>query len=155
MRGVLRVAAATAGLAVVVGTWLSLSNSATAPSSTPGPAGGIPARVHLAVDAFNAAAGGSASGQQSALVALLDDGQRAVQGRCPASRTTVFLDPVYGGLTPAPGWRPAGGTLSGTVYALPTLIRIYTGNRITRTDLTDLHVAIDGGRVRFPALCLT
>ena len=46
------------------------------------------------------------------------------------------------GLRPAPGWTPQTGALSGTVYALPTLIRIYTGDRITGTDLTTLHLGV-------------
>lgn len=110
--------------------------------------------VQRAVDSFNAAAGGPVSGQQTALAALLDTGQRSVQSKCAAATTTLRFEPIYGRLTAAPGWRPAAGTLSGTVYAVPTLIRIYTGNRITGTDLTDLHVAIQAGRALLPALCL-
>ena len=37
------------------------------------------------------------------------------------------------------------GSLTGTVYALPTLIRIYTGDRITGTDLTTLHLGVQAG----------
>lgn len=110
--------------------------------------------VQRAVDSFNAGAGGPVSGQQTALAAVLDSGQRSVQSKCATATTTLRFEPVYGRLAAAPGWRPAAGTLSGTVYAVPTLIRIYTGNRITGTDLTDLHVAVQGGRAALPALCL-
>ncbi len=110
-------------------------------------------QVQRAVDSFNAAAGGPVSGQQAALSALLDDGQRSVQRRCAAATTTLEFEPVYARLAPAPGWAPRDGTLSGTVYALPTLIRIYTGDRVTGTDLTDLHVAVRDGRAWLPALC--
>ena len=74
---------------------------------------------------------------------------------CPAANNTISFEPVYARLAAAPDWKPTGGTLPGTVYALPTLIRVYTGDRITSTDLTDLHVSIDGGRAWLPALCLS
>ena len=134
------------------------SRAAHALSSTAPPAADpaeLLTEVQRAVDSFNAAAGGPVSGQQSALGALLDDGQRSVQAKCAAATTTLKFEPVYGRLAPAPGWTPRQGTLSGEVYALPTLIRIYTGNRITGTDLTDLHLAVKDGRARLPALCLS
>jgi hypothetical protein len=145
---------------------LVLSGALTCCSSTPaGPAAGTsPPRptvaatelqwVQRAVDSFNAGAGGPVSGQQTALAALLDSGQRSVQSACSAATTTLRFEPVYGRLAAAPGWRPGKGTLSGTVYAVPTLIRIYLGNRITGTDLTDLHVSVHAGRAWLPALCL-
>jgi len=40
------------------------------------------------------------------------------------------------------------------VYALPTLIRIYTGDRITGTDLTPLHLGVTGGDAYLHSLCL-
>lgn len=110
--------------------------------------------VQRAVDSFNASAAGPVSGQQTALAALLDSGQRSVQSKCAAATTTLRFEPVYGRLAAAPGWRPNKGTLSGTVYAVPTLIRIYSGNRITGTDLTDLHVSVQAGRAWLPALCV-
>jgi hypothetical protein len=132
------------------------TSTSTQPQPQPQPtvvANPVQQDVQRAVDSFNATAGGPVSGQQAALAALLDDGQRSVQGRCAVPTTTLKFEPVYGRLVPAPGWKPSQGTLSGTVYALPTLIRIYTGNRITGTDLTDLHVVVQDGRARLPALC--
>ena len=134
------------------------SHAADALSSTALPAAApaeLLTEVQRAVDSFDAAAGGPVSGQQSALAALLDDGQQAVQARCAAATTTLKFEPVYARLAPAPGWLPRQGTMSGAVYSLPTLIRIYTGNRITGTDLTDLHLAVKDGRARLPALCLS
>lgn len=111
--------------------------------------------MQRAVDAFNEAAGGPVPRQQAALAMLLDTGQRSVQRKCAEATTTLRLEPVYSRLAPAPGWKPTSGALSGTVYALPTLIRIYSGNRITGTDLTDLHLAVQDGRAKLPALCLS
>jgi hypothetical protein len=110
--------------------------------------------VEDAVGSFNASAGGPVAGQQAALDRLVSAGQRAVQDKCPVARTTISLEPVYSRFSPSPDWRPPSGTFPGVVYALPTLIRIYTGDRITGTDLTDLHVSIEVGRVSFPALCV-
>lgn len=128
------------------------------PSQSPSPSvapAGAQAEIQRAIDAFNGKAGGSVSGQQAVLADLLDEGQRAEQDRCAAATTTLEFEPVYARLAPSPGWKPSHGALYGTVYALPTLIRIYTGNRITGTDLTDLHVAIQDGQARLPALCLS
>ena len=146
--------------AALAGTLTCCSSAPAHPVlATPTPPLGVPTEVlqdvQRAVDRFDAAAGGPVSAQQAALGALLDSGQRSVQRHCAAATTTLSFDPVYGRLAPAPGWRPNQGTLSGAVYALPTLIRIYTGNRMTGTDLTDLHLAVQGGRAWFPALCLS
>lgn len=111
--------------------------------------------IRQAINSFDAAAGGPVGAQQTVLLSLVSPGQTTVQRHCPVATSTITFDPVYARLAPAPTWRPGSGTLPGTVYALPTLIRIYTGNRITGTDLTDLHVAIADGRARLPALCLT
>ena len=132
----------------------SSSPSLLSPSPTPSlVSAAVRQEIQHAVDSFNAYAGGPVSGQQAALAAVLDDGQRSVQRSCAAGTTTLRFEPVYGRLAPTPGWTPSQGTLSGTVYAVPTLIRIYTGDRITGTDLTDLHVAVQDGRARLPALC--
>jgi len=110
--------------------------------------------VQTAIDHFNATAGGPVAAQQSVLLGLISAGQSSAQSRCPAVTVTISMQPVYARLAPSPGWRPATGSLPGTVYAVPTLLRIYTGDRITGTDLTDLHLAIADGRVTFPAICL-
>ncbi|MET3804497.1 hypothetical protein ABIB25_001492 [Nakamurella sp. UYEF19] len=111
--------------------------------------------AQLVIDAFNRTAGGSVAAQQAVLGRLVSSGQQAVQRRCPTATSTISFDPVYSRLAVAPGWKPTSGTLPGTVYALPTLIRIYRGDRIVGTDLTDLHLTIDSGVAGLPALCLT
>lgn len=155
LRGVTVAAALVYGLA----SCLSAPIDSTGSLGESGPAGQQPTptaeqqSAQFAIDTFNAAAGGPVSAQQRALAGLLDDGQRSVQSRCAAAATTLELQPVYARLAAAPGWKPSSGTLSGTVYSLPTLVRIWTGNRITGTDLTDLHIAVADGRARLPALC--
>ena len=149
--------------AVVVAAVTVLATSCSTPTSPAATAGSarstvpndVQAAVQHAVDAFNEAAGGPVPRQQAALAMLLDAGQRPVQRSCAQATTTLRFQPVYSRLAPAPGWKPTAGALTGTVYALPTLIRIYSGNRIIGTDLTDLHLAVQNGRARLPALCLS
>lgn len=154
MRGVIVTAMLVCALTCCTASVDSTGTSGTSGSAPQQPAPtAVQRSVQDAVDTLNAAAGGPVSGQQTALAGLLDAGQRSVQSNCAAATTTLELEPVYARLAAAPDWKPGSGTLSGPVYALPTLIRIFTGNRITGTDLTDLHVAIVDGRARFPALC--
>ena len=112
------------------------------------------ALVQEAIDRFNATAGGSVEMQQALLSGLVSAAQATQQQACPRVTVTISMEPVYARLAASPGWRPNSGSLPGTVYAVPTLIRIYTGDRITGTDLTDLHLAIDDGRMVLPAVCL-
>ena len=129
-----------------------MSTQPSAQASGPSPQ--VLAVVQGAITAFDATAGGPIGAQQSAIAGLLADGQQNAQRKCPAATGTIDFEPVYARLAPAPDWQSATGPLAGTIYALPTLIRIYTGDRITGTDLTDLHLAVDNGRVRLPALCV-
>jgi hypothetical protein len=135
----------------------SVRSDTTGPSSTAS-AAVSDARVSTSVEQtiayFDATAGGSVAAQQAELHRLLSSGQTAVQDKCPAATSTISFDPVYAQLAAAPDWRPSGGTLPGEVYSLPTLIRIYSGDRVTGTDLTDLHLSLYSGRVWLPALCL-
>ena len=153
LRAALVAVALTWGLAGCSSTLLDPTGATSTPPRQIAVPADVQHDIEQAVDSFNAAAGGSVSGQRTALAALLAGGQRSVQRRCAAASTTLEFEPVYGRLAPAPGWTPSQGTLDGTVYALPTLIRIYTGNRITGTDLTDLHLAVQDGRAWLPALC--
>ncbi len=140
-----------AGCSTSVG---SAMPSAGLPAAASGPAVAVAESVQRTIDVFNATAGGPVAAQQAVLGRLVSPGQRSVQNSCPAATTTISFEPIYPRLAPSPDWRPTGGSLPGDVYALPTLIRIYVGSRITGTDLTDLHVAVDAGQLRLPALCL-
>jgi hypothetical protein len=136
----------------------------SAASDSPAPADGATAIgavaapevavVQKAMDRFNATAGGPVTAQQSVLSGLVSAAQNSVQHACPPVTVTISMEPVYARLAASPGWRPRGGSLPGTIYAVPTLIRIYHGDRIIGTDLTDLHLAIEGGRMTLPAVCL-
>jgi len=106
------------------------------------------------IDRFNAAAAGPVAGQQTVLSELIDPALVGGLDKCPPATTTLRFEPIYPALRPAPGWTPQTGALGGTVYALPTLIRIYTGDRITGTDLTTLHLGVHDGEAYLTSLCL-
>ena len=106
------------------------------------------------IDRLNAAAGGAVADQQAVLHGVVDPALRADLDRCPVPTTTVRFQPVYPGLRPEPGWTADDGPLTGTVYALPSLIRSYTGERITGTDLTTLHVGVTDGEAYLTPLCV-
>lgn len=110
--------------------------------------------IRSTLDRVNAAAGGAAARQQAVLAAVVDPGSAQTLGRCPPTTSTLRFEPVFTGLRPTPDWRPEAGTLSGTVYALPVLIRTYTGDRMTGTDLTTLHLGVQGGAASLTALCV-
>ena len=127
------------------------------------PADDIPAdaatAIRATIDAVNATAGGPVADQQAALIAHVDPARRAEAQSCPAATTTVRLEPVDQGLRSLPE-QPAGppsgtdtvpptgtgtGTPTGTnatTYALPTLIRIFAGDRLIGTDLTTLRLIV-------------
>jgi hypothetical protein len=103
---------------------------------------------------LNEAAAGAVSTQQDVLRSLVEPELSAALDKCPPATTTLRFEPVYAGLRPSPGWAPTGGELSGTVYALPSLIRIYTGDRITGTDLTTLHFGVNPDEAFLTPLCI-
>ena len=107
------------------------------------------------IAALNAGAGQSVTDQQTTLQSLIDVGQRATQAKCPAATSTLEFLPVWSSLAVAPDWHPPAGTMSGTIYSLPTLIRIHRQDRITGTDLTDLHVAVAADGASLPSLCVS
>ena len=127
--------------------------SARSGASRRAPAAGPETLIRAAVAGFNTSAG-TVAGQQRVLATLVAVGQRAAQRSCPTATATLTLEPVYTDLAPAPDWRPPTGVLAGTVYSLPALIRIHRDGRIIGTDLVDLHLAVDGGAVAFPVLCI-
>lgn len=144
----------------------TLPSAATPPTSSPAAtaapgtaatavAGSDVDAIRRAIERFNSTAGGPATAQQLLLAQLVAPGQQAGQRACPSTTNTVSFEPVYAFLAPSPTWKPEQGAMTGTVYSLPALIRIHSGNRITGTDLTDLHLAVNSGRVEFPALCVS
>lgn len=123
------------------------------------------------------------TGQRAALERLVDPSDADEQRDCPVARHTLRLDPVYSDLrrpptgsasgsgTSAAGSGPATTAAaptdtagrsaaatapagSGTAYLLPTLITIFTGDRITGTDLTTLRLFVGAGGARIGPLCV-
>lgn len=112
------------------------------------------AAIRTTVERFNAAAATSVAEQQAALSRLIDPGSAAAQQKCRTPTSTLRFEPVYQALRAAPDWTPADGTLAGTVYALPSLIRVYTGDRVTGTDLTTVHLGVRNGEAFLTAICV-
>ena len=128
------------------------------PASPSAPAAAVPSddqrAIARTIDRFNAAATGQAADQEAVLTEIVDPALAGDLDRCPPVTATLRFEPIYPALRPAPEWTPNTGVLGGTVYALPTLIRIYTGDRITGTDLTTLHLGVTGGEAYLTSLCL-
>jgi hypothetical protein len=144
---------------------LSLTACTTAPSapsaaadqllsSTPA----IPATdeqaIRTTIDRLNSTAGGSVADQQAAFSSAVQPGSVQTLADCPAATTTLLFRPVYPGLRPTPDWSPQQGELAGTVYALPTLITIFTGDRVTATDLKTLHLGVAADEAFLTPLCV-
>ena len=128
-------------------------------TAPPAPDGaGIPAgdeqAIVRAIDTFNAAAAGPVGDQQAVLTGLIDPALIDTLGQCPPATATLRFEPIYSALRAAPDWTPSSGVLGGTVYALPTLIRVYTGDRVTGTDLTTLHLGVRTGEAYLTPLCV-
>ena len=129
----------------------AVSTTAAAPSA---PAGQDEQAIRSAIDAVNATAGGSVAGQQAVLATIVDPALSDAFRHCSPATTTLRFEPVYTGLRATPDWTGADGTPAGTLYALPVLIRIYTGDRITGTDLTTLHLGVHDGAASITPLCV-
>jgi hypothetical protein len=115
---------------------------------------GDSAAIRHAIDAINADAGGPVSVQRAVLAHLVSPALAAALRNCPPATTTLRFEPVYAGLRPTPAWSSPHGVPAGTVYALPVLIRIYTGDRITGTDLATLHLGVRGHEASITPLCV-
>ena len=136
--------------------------------------------IRAAIDAINATAGGPVSTQRAELDALVTPEQSGKQRACPAARSTLSFQPAYADLRLAPdgsGEAPPDSSpgaassaaasasaavtastapgAAGTAYLLPAFIDIYTGDRITGTDLTTLHLWVAHGAARIGALCVS
>ena len=141
----------------------ALSGLAACQASTPGPESaptwnGAPAppadvdAIRATIDAVNATAGGPVADQQAQLFAHVDPARRDEAQRCPTATTTVRLAPVVQGLRELAGPPVASAAADSavsmapdpraTVYGLPTLIRIFSGDRLIGTDLTTLRLIV-------------
>lgn len=129
-------------------------STTNAPSTPPGAVQSDEQAIRSAIDAVNATAGGSVAGQQAVLAAIVDPALSDAFRHCSPASATLRFEPVYAGLRATPDWTGADGTPAGTLYALPVLIRIYTGDRITGTDLTTLHLGVHDGAASITPLCV-
>lgn len=101
--------------------------------------------IQTAIADINQTAGGPVAAQRAVLERLVATDQAADQRACPTATTTLAFDPAYRGLQEA-----ADGE-----YLLPTYITIYTGDRITGSDLATLHLWLVDGAARTSALCVS
>jgi len=133
--GLLMLAACTAGTA----------SHPTAPTGAGVADSAALAAIQATIDAINATAGGPVGAQRAVLQSLAAPDQEADQRACPAANTTLAFDPAFRGL------RQAGDG----EYLLPIYITIYTGDRISGSDLATLHLRLMGGAARTSALCVS
>lgn len=110
--------------------------------------------IRRTIETLNAAAADGVAGQQAVLAKLVDPTLLDALDDCAPATTTLRFEPTYLGLRLAPGWTGSNGPSTGPIYALPTLIRIYTGDRITGTDLTTLHLGVQVGEAYLTPLCV-
>jgi len=101
------------------------------------PAEADAAAVRATVDAFNDTA--TPADQRQRLADLVEPDRRNEVERCAAASTTVRFEPVYAGLRALAG---ESGP-SSTTYALPTLARVYSSDRLVGTDLTTLQLVVN------------
>lgn len=106
------------------------------------------AAVTSTVDEINATAGGPVDAQRAVLERVVTPDQAADQEKCPVARSTLAFDPAYRDLRPAPG----GGAGE---YLLPVYITIYTGGRITGSDLATVRFWVTDATARTAALCVS
>lgn len=104
--------------------------------------------IQAAIDAVNATAGGTPAGQRAVLQQLVDPARAQDQQRCAAAKTTVRFEPAWEDLRADPNG-------AAQTYVLPTLIRIYTADRVTGTDVTSLVIRVSGRRAQLSPLCVS
>lgn len=175
-------------LAVVVFALLGVTACQSTPGPAPAtasaraPAGGATSpteieAIRTTLDALNATAGGPVADQQAQLIAHVEPDRRDEVRRCPPATTTVRLEPVDQGLRalPEPSTDPAavGSDATdatdvpdtgiapdpgSTTFALPALIRIFSGDRLVGTDLTTLRMVVrdtsGGGEAYLTPFCV-
>ena len=112
-------------------------------ATPPDPA--VLAAARQVFDEVNAEAGADPARQRSVLERVVDPAHRADQQGCAAAITTVRL---------VPAWADVRVATDGHLI-VPSLIRIFTGTRITGTDVAVIDVTISAGQATLPALCVS
>ena len=108
----------------------------------------VVAAARTAIDQINDTAGGPVADQRAALEELAAPDEAEAQDRCPEARSTLRFDPAYRDLRQAPGG-------SAGEYLLPTYITIFTGDRITGSDVATIRLWIGDTGARTAALCVS
>lgn len=154
-RAVTRLTTAVIGIALIgfAGVWSAAGRPAgpAVPAVDSGDtAAPSPADVRLlqdTIEAVNAQAGRTPAAQRAVLQRVVEPDRAADQRDCSPAATTVRFEPAWADLRPDPN----GGTGR---FVLPTLIRIYTDQRITGTDTAALIMSISDGSAHLPPLCV-
>lgn len=115
-----------------------------------------PARTAIttAINDINETAGGPVAAQRAVLDRLVAPDQDDKQQACPTATTTLAFDPAYAGLRTVDNASEEAAA-NDSEYLLPTYITIYTGGRITGSDLATLHVWVIDGIAHTSALCVS
>lgn len=130
------------GLSLLAGCTTAPASQAVATTPVGGPA---LAAIQATIDAINATAGGPVGAQRAVLQSLAAPDQTADQRACPAATNTLAFDPAYRGLQQT----------GHDDYLLPVYITIFTGDRISGSDLATLRLRLIGGAARTSALCVS
>jgi hypothetical protein len=143
------------GAALLVVPVVAVLAGCGAAPATPGGADNATLRAaQAAVARINATAGGPVAAQRAVLDALADPAQQQAQQSCGVASGTLSFEPVWADLRADPVWQPSAGGMTGTVWSVPTVVRVRLGARIDATDLANLHFTIVGGAARTSALCV-
>lgn len=129
------------------GSVTATHSSALSSSPLPVPADTLSA-IRAAIDAVNATAGSTPVLQRAVLQKLVDPARAQDQRGCPTAKTTVRFEASWDDLRVDPNG-------AAQTYVLPTLIKIYTADRITGTDVTALVISVSRQRAQLPPLCVS
>jgi len=104
---------------------------------------------------LNASAGGRISDQQADFVDRMATGSADAQRECRPATVTVRFRPVWQELRADPEFVPPNPGATGTAYRIPALVEIFSGSRRVGTDLTSVHIRVDGDVASTFPLCLS
>lgn len=124
------------------------------PAPTPPPPSAEETAARATIDIINATAGGPIDEQRAILEKWAAPAEKIAQHECPAATTTLEFAPAWRNLRPDPITTTVDTSHNGVAYLLPTLIRIYDGERITGTDMVSLRLWIRDNTAYISALCV-
>lgn len=107
--------------------------------------------IRSAVQELNSTSAGPVAAQQAVLRELVDPAELSTLDGCPPTTSTLRFEPVYPGLRPIDD----AGDPASTRYALPARIRVFTGDRITATDLTTMQLEVRQNAAFVTPICVS